>query len=50
MLSYTQQTGKGESTMKKLSNAMMDMMMYMCMRMCMCMRCNASDSMGFLKA
>ena len=34
--------------MKKYSVAMMSMMMYM--RMCMCMRCNASDSMGFLKA
>ena len=39
---------KGESTMKKYAAAMMSMMM--CMRMCMCMRCNASDSMGFLKA
>ena len=34
--------------MKKQFIAMMSMMMYM--RMCMCMRCNASDSMGFLKA
>ena len=34
--------------MKKQFIAMMSMMM--CMRMCMCMRCNASDSMGFLKA
>lgn len=34
--------------MKKYAAAMMSMMM--CMRMCMCMRCNASDSMGFLKA
>ena len=34
--------------MKKYAAAMMSMMM--CMRMCMCMRCNASDSMGFLQA
>ena len=34
--------------MKKYDAAMMSMMMYMCMRMCM--RCNAYDSMGFLKA
>ena len=34
--------------MKKQFIAMMSMMM--CMRMCMCMRCNASDSMGFLQA
>ena len=37
--------------MKKFdSNIMMMEMCMFSMRMCMCMRCNASDSMGFLKA